>query len=43
MSSMFAYQVNLETVKIGDGWNTSNATTSNMFNGTPKGNAVLVR
>ena len=42
MSSMFAYQVNLETVKIGDGWNISNATTSNMFQGTPNGSSIIV-
>ena len=43
MDNMFSYQKDLQQVKIGDGWNTSNATTSNMFTGVTKGDSVLVR
>ena len=42
MSNMFSYQVNLETVKVGSGWKTSQASTTNMFQGTPKGSSVIV-
>ena len=42
MSNMFAYQPNLQEVKIGAKWNTSRATTANMFTGVNKGSAVLV-
>ena len=42
MSNMFAYQPNLQEVKIGTKWNTSGATTTNMFTGVNKGSAVLV-
>ena len=42
MSNMFAYQPNLQEVKIGAKWNTSGATTTNMFTGVNKGSAVLV-
>ena len=40
--NMFAYQPNLQEVKIGTKWNTSGATTTNMFTGVNKGSAVLV-
>ena len=42
MSNMFSYQPNLQEVKIGAKWNTSGATTTNMFTGVNKGSAVLV-
>jgi surface protein len=42
MSNMFSYQENLAEVKVGSGWKTSQALTTNMFQGTPNGNSVIV-